>query len=216
MTARWMKPVAGLACATAALTVLSLSTPAPTIPRAAAQEAPAAAARISQQESIDAFLQVYRVLMSPRCMNCHPAGDAPLQGDDSHVHVQLVKRGPDGKGKYAMKCNTCHQDHNLPGEHMPPGNPNWHLLTPEVPMVFQGKTPHELAVQLVDPKQNGGKSLEQLFHHISEDSLVLWGWDPGDGRTKPPLTHQEFTNAFRTWLDGGAIAPPPETPAPPK
>src|SRR5882724_5506461 len=30
-----------------------------------------------------AFLQLYRVLTSPRCQNCHPAGDAPLQGDDS-------------------------------------------------------------------------------------------------------------------------------------
>ena len=26
-------------------------------------------------------------------MNCHPAGDAPLQGDDSRVHAQNVKRG---------------------------------------------------------------------------------------------------------------------------
>ena len=25
-------------------------------------------------ESAQAFLQVYKVLMSPRCMNCHPAG----------------------------------------------------------------------------------------------------------------------------------------------
>ena len=39
-----------------------------------------------------AFLQLYRVLTSPRCQNCHPAGDAPLQGDDSHVHLQNVKR----------------------------------------------------------------------------------------------------------------------------
>ena len=34
-----------------------------------------------------AFLEVYKVLISPRCQNCHPAGDAPLQGDDSHVHI---------------------------------------------------------------------------------------------------------------------------------
>src|SRR2546426_5000731 len=46
-----------------------------------------------------AFLDVYKVLMHPRCMNCHPSGDSPLQGDDSHAHVQNVKRGQDGKGK---------------------------------------------------------------------------------------------------------------------
>jgi hypothetical protein len=31
--------------------------------------------------------------MSPRCMNCHPAGDVPLQGDDSHIHTMLPQRG---------------------------------------------------------------------------------------------------------------------------
>src|SRR5215468_12386787 len=71
-----------------------------------------------------AFLDVYKVLMHPRCMNCHPSGDAPLQGDDSHPHAQNVKRGPDGKGKYALKCANCHQLTNLRGENMPPGNPN--------------------------------------------------------------------------------------------
>src|SRR6266581_4310400 len=95
-----------------------------------------------------AFLDVYKVLMHPRCMNCHPSGDAPLQGDDSHAHFQNIKRGEDGKGKYALKCANCHQETNLPGENMPPGNPNWHLPPPEMRMVFQGKSPAELARQL--------------------------------------------------------------------
>src|SRR4051812_25444687 len=51
-----------------------------------------------------AFLAAYPVLMHPRCMNCHPKGDAPLQGDDSHMHAQNVQRGPEGKGLFAMKC----------------------------------------------------------------------------------------------------------------
>src|SRR5271166_191968 len=36
----------------------------------------------------EAFLAAYKVFMHPRCMNCHPAGDAPFQGDDSHLHSQ--------------------------------------------------------------------------------------------------------------------------------
>jgi len=48
--------------------------------------------------SREAFLQVYKVFTSPRCQNCHPSGDAPLQGDDSHPHLQNVKRGKDGHG----------------------------------------------------------------------------------------------------------------------
>src|SRR5437763_7921704 len=72
----------------------------------ARQEA-AAVARPADKDDAGAraaFLHVYKILMHPRCMNCHPSGDAPLQDDDSHPHVQNVKRGEDGKGKYALKC----------------------------------------------------------------------------------------------------------------
>lgn len=160
-----------------------------------------------EADSKAAFLAAYKVFLHPRCMNCHPAGDAPLQGDDSRPHAQNVQRGSDGKGKYALKCGSCHQDKNLPGPNMPPGNPNWHLLTPKMPMVFQGKSAAELAKQLKDPKQNGGKTLAEILHHVSEDSLVLWGWDPGEGRTKPPLTHAEFVKAVKEWIDKGAAIP---------
>ena len=67
--------------------------------------------------SAKAFLEVHKVFTSPRCQNCHPAGDAPLQGDDSHVHLQNVKRGKDGHGVTAMRCETCHQTTNLAGDH---------------------------------------------------------------------------------------------------
>src|SRR5262245_19049919 len=98
--------------------------------------------------SREAFAAAYQVFMHPRCLNCHPSGDAPLQGYDSHPHAQNVKRGKDGKGKYALKCANCHQDANLPGDNMPPGYPNWHLPSADSPLVFQGKTPVELARQL--------------------------------------------------------------------
>jgi mono/diheme cytochrome c family protein len=154
-----------------------------------------------------AFLAAYPVFMHPRCMNCHPSGDEPLQGDDSHPHAQNVKRGPDGKGLYALKCANCHQDANLPGENMPPGNPNWHLPPPTMRMVFQGKTPSELARQLKDPRLNGGRSLEQIVQHVSADKLVMAAWNPGDGRTLPPLSHDEFARKVREWADNGAAAP---------
>jgi hypothetical protein len=154
-----------------------------------------------------AFLAAYPVFMHPRCMNCHPSGDAPLQGDDSHPHGQNVQRGPEGKGLYALKCANCHQLANLPGANMPPGNPNWHLPPPAMKMVFQCRTPSELARQLKDPKLNGGKTLDQLLHHVSEDKLVLGGWDPGDGRSKPPIPHAEFATKVREWIEKGAAIP---------
>src|SRR5581483_5480909 len=154
-----------------------------------------------------AFVEVYQVLMHPRCMNCHPSGDSPLQGDDSHVHMQNVKRGADGKGKYALKCANCHQDTNLSGASMPPGNVNWRLPKKDMPLVFQGKSPRELADQLKDRKRNGGKTLEQLVEHVTNDKLVQWAWKPGDGRTKPPLSHEEFAKKFREWVEKGAALP---------
>lgn len=157
-------------------------------------------------ESIAAFKSVYKVLMSPRCMNCHPAGDVPLQGDDSHLHTMAPKRGVEGKGVYAMKCSNCHQETNTPGLHTPPGNPNWHLPPANMKMVFEGKTANQLAKQLVDPNQNGHKDMKKLIEH-ADDGLVLAGWNPGEGRTLPPMSHAEFKKAWLTWLKKGAYAP---------
>ncbi len=170
-------------------------------------EAAAVARPNDKDDARTAFLDVYKVLMHPRCMNCHPSGDVPLQGDDSHLHLQNVKRGEDGKGKYALKCANCHQDTNLPGDNLPPGNATWQLPKKSAPLVFQGKSPRELADQLKDPKRNGGKTLEQLVEHVTHDKLVLWGWDPGVGRTKPPLSHAEFAEKFREWVEKGAPLP---------
>lgn len=157
--------------------------------------------------SVVAFMKVYQVLMSPRCVNCHPAGDVPLQGDDSHIHSMLPQRGKDGKGLYAMKCANCHQPTNSPGLNTPPGNPNWHLPPADMKMVFEGRTPHQLARQLVDPTQNGHKDREQLLEH-AQDDLVRWGWEPGGNRTLPPLSYDEFVEAWTTWIEKGAYAPP--------
>jgi hypothetical protein len=157
--------------------------------------------------SAKAFLEIHKVFTSPRCQNCHPAGDAPLQGEDSHVHLQNVKRGKDGHGVSAMRCETCHQTTNLAGDHMPPGNPKWGLPSPAHKIVFVGRTPAELCRQLKDPKQTGGRSLQQLLEHVADDQLVAWGWNPGDGRALPPLSRPETVAQMKTWIDGGAACP---------
>ena len=157
-------------------------------------------------ESVKAFMDVYKVLTSPRCMNCHPAGDVPLQGDDNRLHNMFPQRGTDGKGIYAMKCANCHQPTNIAGLNTPPGHPNWHLPPANMKMIFQGKTPNQLAKQLVNPKTNGNKTLQKLIEH-ADDGLVKAGWDPGEGRTVPPMSHEEFKNAWITWIKSGAYAP---------
>jgi cytochrome c5 len=154
-----------------------------------------------------AFNRAWAVFDSPRCRNCHPSGDAPLQGDDGHVHIQDVKRGPDGKGVYGMKCSTCHQAANLPGGNMPPGNPKWSLPSANMKMVIQGETAGQFCRQLKDPAKNGHRTLVQIIEHVSSDELVGWGWNPGDGRTLPPLDRPEFVAAMKAWVDNGAACP---------
>lgn len=154
-----------------------------------------------------AFLEVAKVLQHPRCMNCHPSGDAPLQTDASLPHKMNVSRASEEAG---LKCATCHQGQNsealgIPGG--PPGAPNWHLPPKDTPMVFQGHTPASLCAQLADPAQNGGKDLAALLEHVSHDRLVLWGWNPGGDRTKPPMPHNEFVALFKLWVDGGGACP---------
>jgi len=157
--------------------------------------------------SVKAFMSVYKVLMSPRCMNCHPAGDVPLQGDDSHLHPMSIKRGPEGKGLYAVKCSNCHQAENTAGLHAPPGNPKWALPPERMRMVFQGRTPHQLALQLLDPKKNGGRTKAQLIDHMANDALVGWAWHPGDGRSLPPMNRAALAAQVRLWIEKGAYAP---------
>jgi hypothetical protein len=156
--------------------------------------------------SVKAFMKVYKVLMSPRCMNCHPAGDAPLQGDDNHIHSMDVQRGKDGKGMYAAKCSNCHQPANVPGLHTPPGNPKWQLPPADMKMVFQGKTPRQLALQIMNYNQNGHKTTEQLIEHV-RDTLVKAGWNMGEGRTAPPMDYSAFVSVWDTWIKKGGYAP---------
>ncbi len=197
---RW---IVASVCAAAVLIALAASVRV----RAGVASNAAPDAKPDAEASRAAFLQVYRVLTSPRCQNCHPAGDAPLQGDDSHVHTQNVKRGPAGHGVYGMQCDTCHQAANLPGAHMPPGNPKWSLPPEKMKMVFVGRPAGELCRQIKDPKENGGRSLEALRDHIANDELVGWGWNPGEGRTLPPLTRAETVAQLKIWIDGGAVCP---------
>lgn len=160
--------------------------------------------------ALDAFGTIRQVLQHPRCQNCHIPGDAPLQFDAGLEHAQHVRRGVDGKGAPGLPCSTCHGDANLPasyGAHVPPGAPNWHLPPAAHKMVFIDVPASELCRTLKDPAQNGGKDLAALLEHVRSDALVLWGWNPGQGRAPVPVPHREFVTAFKAWTDAGAPCP---------
>jgi hypothetical protein len=150
------------------------------------------------------FEEVAKVLLSPRCRNCHPVGDAPLNTDAGKAHAMNVSRKSAASG---LPCTTCHRAQNAQGEHAPPGAENWHMPPSEAPMPFEGKTPSELCAQLKDPTKTNGRSVAALVDHVDKDGLVLWAWSPGEGRATPPGTHADLVRHMKAWVDGGAPCP---------
>jgi hypothetical protein len=161
---------------------------------------------ISDRETRSAayFTELGKVLTSPRCLNCHPAGDRPRQGDTTRLHQPPVFRGADGFGLPALRCPICHQAANFGAV---PGNPIWHLAPHE--MAWEGKTVSEICVQIKDPARNGDRSLATLVEHIGEDHLVGWAWAPGPGRKPAPGTQKEAGALVAAWVDSGAACPKP-------
>lgn len=150
------------------------------------------------------FVEASRVLLHPRCVNCHPNGDVPLQGMEMRLHDPPVTRGPENAGVVGMECAGCHQDRNLEHARVP-GAPNWHVAPRE--MAWVGKSPRAICEQLKDPERNGGKSLAQIVEHNAHDELVGWGWQPGHDREPAPGTQEQFGAIVAAWVDTGAECP---------
>jgi hypothetical protein len=150
------------------------------------------------------FTEASKVLLHPRCLNCHPDGDAPTQGLELQPHDPPVQRGTDGHGSAALRCSSCHPAENYAPAHMP-GNPKWGLAGIE--MAWQGRSPAAICAQLKDPARNGGHSLAEIVDHAAEDVLVAWGWAPGDGREPAPGTQAGFGELMRAWVASGAACP---------
>ena len=157
------------------------------------------------------FNEVAKVVTHPRCMNCHPAGEHPLQADDQHEHMPPAWRGEAGLGIAGVTCSACHTEKNftLVGTGATyksiPGHPRWQLAPPE--MAWQGKSVGQICEQLKDEKRNGGRSLALLHEHFAKDDLVAWGWAPGEGREPAPGNQQRLGELVQAWIDTGAACP---------
>jgi hypothetical protein len=154
--------------------------------------------------SAAAFQEATKVFRSPRCMNCHPAGSRPTQGDDMHPHIMNVQRGPRDHGAVGLQCMACHGTQNNDSSGVP-GAPKWALAPAS--MGWQGLNDRELCEALKDQKKNHGMSLEKLVDHNAHDELVAWAWNPGNGRKPAPGTQEEFGKLVAEWVATGAHCP---------
>jgi mono/diheme cytochrome c family protein len=165
-------------------------------------------------DGLAAWEQVFSVLTSPRCINCHTATNYPQQGDDRHRHFANVIRGPEGKGVPGLNCVSCHPSENADSTGVPGGH-NWHLAP--LSMRWQGLNDQPLSSAAVcravtDRSKNHGLDGTGLLKHHEGEPLVLWAWNSGrrpDGatRTPPPLTHADFVAATRRWVVAGTPCP---------
>jgi hypothetical protein len=175
---------------------------------------PLRSASTQAADGLGAWQQVYSVLISPRCINCHTASNYPEQGDNRARHFANVVRGAGGTGVAAFRCVTCHQKENADSTGVP-GGKNWHLAP--LSMKWQDLNDQPLSSAAVcraitDRARNGGLDGAGLLKHHTEEPLVLWAWSPGrrvDGsmRTLPPLTHDEFVGATKRWVDARMPCP---------
>nr|AWM05984.1 Isoquinoline 1-oxidoreductase subunit [Bradyrhizobium symbiodeficiens] len=154
------------------------------------------------------FEEIGKVLTNPRCMNCHPAGDHPLQGDDSHEHVPPIWRAE--TGHYEVSCSGCHSGKNFSLHEAAtyrsiPGHPRWGFAP--LSMAWEGKSLGDICRQLKDVQLNGGRDLAALQEHIAKDDLVAWGWNPGEGRKPAPGSQQVAGELVQAWIDSGAECP---------
>lgn len=154
------------------------------------------------------FEEVGKVLTNARCMNCHPAGDHPLQGDDSHEHVPPIWRAE--TGHFEVSCSGCHSGQNFTLHEAAtyrsiPGHPRWGFAP--LSMAWEGKSLGDICRQLKDVQRNGGRDLAALQEHIAKDDLVAWGWNPGEGRKPAPGSQQAAGELVQAWIDSGAECP---------
>ena len=170
--------------------------------------------REARFDGLAAWQQVYSVLTSPRCINCHTATTYPQQGDDLHRHFAKGIRGPEGKGVPGLNCVSCHQSANADSTGVPGGH-NWHLAPLSMRWQDENDQPLPSGIvcrSLIDRAKNGGLDAKALLKHHEEEALVLWAWNPGrtqDGtmRSLPPLTHAQFVAATRQWIGAGLPCP---------
>lgn len=156
------------------------------------------------ERSAALFEEAGKVLLHPRCINCHPAGDTPLQGEGGQVHEPRVERGSGGHGRVGLRCSTCHERANFdPGR--VPGAPSWHLAPAS--MAWEGLSLGEICAGLKDRAKNGDRSVREIVAHMTEDPLVAWAWEPGADREPAPGPREVFGELIRAWASAGAVCP---------
>ena len=161
---------------------------------------------ISDQEARSAayFTELGKVLTYPRCLNCHPAGDRPRQGDMARLHQPPVERG-----RRRLRPSGAALSDLPSGSELREGarKPDLASRAARNGLGRQDAEPDLRPDQ--GPRAERHRSLETLVEHIGEDHLVGWAWAPGPGRQSAPGTQKEAGALVAAWVQTGAACPKP-------
>ena len=146
------------------------------------------------------FEEMGKVLQHPRCVNCHPSGDEPLQGEKSLPHQPMVTRGNAGMGTPGMRCTTCHGASNFRNS---PGSSGWRLAPRQ--LGWEDKSLAQICETL--KLGGGGENLRPVVSFMKNNSVVAYGWTPPDQYEPVPGTHERFGKLAEAWLETGAHCP---------
>ena len=152
------------------------------------------------------FGEAALVMRHPRCVNCHPDGDRPLQGNrPAYPHQPPVERGDHrGQGVTTMRCTTCHGPENFDAGRVP-GVEGWRLA--DRTMAWEEKSAGDICRQILDRNRNGNHDKDFIVEHLKHHPLVGWAWSPGAGRDSAPGTWGEFRALIDAWDKSGAKCP---------
>jgi len=159
----------------------------------------------ARARAVALFEEAGKVFRHPRCMNCHVDGDEPRQTDRMQPHQPPVVRGAEGHGAPSLRCSACHGADNFDPARVP-GSAHW--LLPPTMMVFENRSLGQICEQIKDPARNGKRTIAAVLDHMASDSLIMWAWSPGAGRSPPPGTHSEFVALMQAWVSAGVHCPP--------
>lgn len=74
-------------------------------------------------------------------------------------------------------------------------------------MSWDGLALTDICANIKDPQYNGGRDLEALHEHFKHDHLIAWAWAPGQQRSTPPMTYENFLASVAKWVSLGAPCP---------
>lgn len=168
------------------------------------------AQNVTREEGLVAWDRIYAVASHPRCTNCHVgAQEAPMwngltYGEDA-MHGMGVKADESRIGAETIPCRTCHvtaEGRDVMSPSAPQIEDAWRL--PPVELDWLGESSATLCTQLRDPDLNDGHDIAQLAAHLRRSPFVAWGFEPGDGRSKPEGSFEEMARDVEVWGAAGS------------